>query len=229
LHDNMGPTVNLKGTAKMRISWIAAIVLAWTGIVNASSAPGNGKAAFERAPDVTAPAGYVAYAVRTWGARVSGHFTEVSVNEYGQLRFRSESDDDGHIGPVTVDHAVRSIIYLPEVFTPSADLLALRVRRPADFRLTAEAPAAFTLRLLGVDPTDPGYRLYETYFPGMVVTGTLSGFELNDAAVLRGYPYRGPLIYHGPTKRRPSRYPGEKSVVRIPASETIPTILLYRP
>ena len=189
----------------------------------------DGTAAFVRENGIGAPAGYVAYAVQLWGATSGGRFTEASVDEYDRLRLRSEAGDDGYVGPVTVDRAVRSVIFLPQTFSPSSKLLALRVRRPADFHLSDEGPSPFTLRLLGADPADPAYRLYETYFPGTVVTGTMTGFELNEADVARGYPYRGPLTYRGSTTRRPSQYAGEKSVVRIPISVPIPPILLYRP
>ncbi len=158
-----------------------------------------------------------------------GRFTAVDVDEHGHLQVRCEGDDDGHIGPVTEDRPVRSVVYLPDAFTPSAELLALRVQRPAGFQTKAEPPAPFTLRYVGDDPTDSRYRLYETYFPGRVVSGTLTAFEVNAAAAEQGYPYRGPLTFRGTTKKRPAQFSGEKSVVRIAADEPIPEILLDRP
>lgn len=202
------------------------VVAAMVGIARVTSA--DEPAAFQRA-GVNAPAGYVAYAVRIWGARASGRFSAAGADEFGRLSLRSEAGDDGRVGPTTVDAAVESVIYLPQAFTPSAELLALRVRRPVDFGLPAGPPEPFTLRLIGDDPADPAYRLYETSFAGTVVSGTVTGFELNAATVERGYPYRGPLVYRGWTKRRPARSPGEKSVIRIPIGAAIPEILLYRP
>lgn len=213
----------------MQIFFLCTILVAAFQPVTASATPPNAARAFERASEVSAPAGYTAYLVRLWGAETRGRFTDASVDESGRLRLRSEAGDDGHVGAVTVDREVLSVIFLPRTFTPTAELLALRVARPADFHLSNEGPAPFTLRLLGIDPTDPAYRLYETHFPGTVVSGTLNEFELNEATVARGYPYRGPIVYRGSTKRRPARYAGEKSVVRIPVSVEIPPILLYRP
>src|ERR1700681_3157517 len=207
---------HLHKAAKWFARAVALIVLVFAsmGTVTSASVP-DGFAAFERINGVKAPPGYVPYAIRIWGARAAGSFTEISVDAYGQLVMRSEAGNDGHVDAATLDQAVRSIVFLPDAFKPAADLRALRVSRPVDFQLGPVPPAPFTLRFLGNDPTDPAYRLYETYFPGKVVTGTLSSFELNGAAVKQGYPYRGPVIFRGWTKRRPPQFPGEKSVVRI--------------
>lgn len=213
----------------MRILWVVVMLFSWTGTVAMASPDSNGTAAFERAPLVSAPTGTVAYEVRIWGARASGRFTEAGVDEFGRLRLRAEAGDDGHVGPITVDKAVTSVIFLAATFKPRPELLALRVKRPAEFHLSTEAPAPFYLRLVGDDPSDPTFRLYETHFPGKVVTGTLTGFEVDDATVKRGYPYRGPITFRGWTNRRPANYPGEKSIVRIPVDVTIPEILIYRP
>lgn len=210
---------------------VGAVALSVATIFNESSnlAMASEAPMVSRAVGVAAPSGYVAYELRLWGLRAHGRFSAIVKDaSYGIALERRSKDDDGELEKTESDRVEVSVVFLKADFVVERDIYSLFPHKPTAVSLPKEQSGLFVLKPLGIDPSDNRFSRFEATVDSAVLSGDIISLSLDERAMQAGYPYRGPFSFTGPVVVRRPRFPGEKSIIRVPVSIEIPLVLLER-